>query len=179
MARRIRELRTDRGWSARELAAACADVLGADPASTGAAALASRDVIANIENGRRTTISVEELLVLAAVLDVAPVHLLVPVSADYGLQVGRWGVAAPLARQWVRGQRPLPSQDARNYRTEVPDDEWEQIEERIRARIEDDDGEILVPVTWRPTGGGAGDDEWFAVLDNEHDGAAVRRRDRT
>ena len=64
VAARVQELRRKRGWSAEALAEECADL--------GMPAL-NRSVIANIESGRRTYVSVEELLTLAYALDVAPV----------------------------------------------------------------------------------------------------------
>lgn len=40
----------------------------------------SRSTLADLENGRRTTLTVAELLVIAAALDVAPLRLLVPLD---------------------------------------------------------------------------------------------------
>ena len=41
-----------------------------------------RSVLANLESGRRDTVSVAEVLVLAAALDVAPIELICPVGFD-------------------------------------------------------------------------------------------------
>ena len=57
-----------------------------------------RSVLANLESGRRDTVSVAEVLVLAAALDVAPVELICPVGFDkqMGMLPGR--AVDPLAR---------------------------------------------------------------------------------
>jgi transcriptional regulator with XRE-family HTH domain len=121
VAQRVRELRRKRGWSAENLAQRCAEV--------GAPGL-NRAVIANLECGRRTYVTTDELLTLAYVLDVAPVHLLVPVNLDeavaehhYQLTPDRL-IAVRDARQWIRGRFCPPGSDSRRYFSEVPLDEW-------------------------------------------------------
>lgn len=88
-----------------------------------------RSIVANLENGRRATVSVEEFLALAYVLDVAPVYLLLPVddeTAHYAYTPNRtaevWRV-----REWVRGHPyaaapsiGLGGVDRRGYLSEVP-----------------------------------------------------------
>lgn len=124
VAARIRELRERRGLSARQLAERCAEA-GAD--------WLDRSIIANIESGRRRTITIDEVLVFAHALDVAPIHLFVPVDARPMLVTPKWVVPSPRAREWVRGRYPLPTQDSRVYRTEVPNHEWD-AEEAERQR---------------------------------------------
>lgn len=115
--RRVKELRTTHGWSARELAERCA--------AAGAPHL-DRDVLANIEAGRRRGITVDELLVLAFVLNAPPIHLLVPpTSGDYAI-TPTVTVDTSFARAWVRGEIEAPGQDARRFITAMPDDEFEQ-----------------------------------------------------
>lgn len=46
-----------------------------------------RSVLANLENGRRGSVSVAELLVLAAALDAAPVDLLYPVGLEEQIEM--------------------------------------------------------------------------------------------
>jgi transcriptional regulator with XRE-family HTH domain len=81
VARRVKELRKRRGWSARRLAEVCA--------ATGSPQL-SESVIANIESGRRDEhgrrrrdVTVDEVIGLAAALDMPAIHLL-PVHLDPG-----------------------------------------------------------------------------------------------
>src|SRR2546429_9056210 len=64
----IRQRRTARGMSAEDLAAACAD-LGMP---------IQRSTLADLENGRRASISVAEWLAIAAALDGPPALLLCP-----------------------------------------------------------------------------------------------------
>jgi transcriptional regulator with XRE-family HTH domain len=78
VARRVKELRKRRGWSARRLAEACA--------ATGSPQL-SESVIANIESGRREDgrrrrdVTVDETIAFAKALEVPAIHLL-PVHLD-------------------------------------------------------------------------------------------------
>jgi DNA-binding Xre family transcriptional regulator len=118
---RVRELRARRRLSARELAE-LVQAHGVDM---------DRDVIANFESGRRQSLSVDELVVLALVLDVSPVDLLL--RDDSGLQVGKWTVAPVAAAQWARGERALPSQDV---------DAWQAERSTVRSGP----GRLLTPV---------------------------------
>lgn len=94
----IRQRRKARGMSAEDLAAACADLGMPIPRST----------LADLENGRRASISVAEWLAIAAALDVPPVMLLCPVGTADTAEVLP-GTEAPAFRaaQWVAGEAPL------------------------------------------------------------------------
>jgi transcriptional regulator with XRE-family HTH domain len=94
----IRQRRKARGMSAEDLAAACSDVGMPIPRST----------LADLENGRRASISVAEWLTIAAALDVPPVVLLCPVGTAETAEVLP-GAEAPAYRaaQWVAGEAPL------------------------------------------------------------------------
>lgn len=144
---RVREVRRLRDWTAAQLAERCAD-LGAPEITS--------SVVTDLETGRRdkTTgrrrrnITVDELLVLALALDVAPVHLIAPTypAPGWGRQDGRndpndaqlyavtstQEVPVYRVRSWVRGERPLPGTDARLYFTQIPSHEFDGLlEERI------------------------------------------------
>ena len=126
---RVREVRKRCDWTTAELAEQCA--------SKGMPQLTA-SVLNDIETGRRAvngsrrrTVSVDELLALALVLDVAPVHLLVPIEGDgqepYQItpevQASRANV-----RAWIRGLRlprglPLVG-DQRRFRSEMPEEEF-------------------------------------------------------
>ena len=127
--RRIRELRQKQGMSAQKLADRCAE-LGMPELN--------RPVIANIETGRRPTVSIDEVLVLAYALNVAPIHLFVPVEPGAYMEVAPgFLLDAEKARTWVRGGRPLQNQDERRYDTEKPDEEWkpEPTDEELREQF--------------------------------------------
>jgi transcriptional regulator with XRE-family HTH domain len=94
VAQQIRRFREQRGWSAAFVAARCA-VLGMPTLD--------RSAIANIEIGRRRRIGVDELLVLAAALDVAPMHLLVPLDDRPYVVTPTRVTNAGRVREWVRG----------------------------------------------------------------------------
>lgn len=151
IAKRVRELRTRRGWSAQRLAEYLSQV----------GVPWDRSIVANLENGRRQTISVEEWLALAYVLDVAPINLLVPVRENATFRVvpdplvddqhARDGVVmAPDARQWIDGKQPLPGTDLRVYFSEVPEAEF-----AARFGVPAWQGEFLGPAEDEPEADGA------------------------
>ena len=117
--RQMRELRAARGWSAQRLAN-----------EVSAAGLSwDRSIVANLESGRRRTLSVEEWLVVSRVLGIAPLHLLVPVN-DADMQVTPQDhITAHQARQWIRGGDPLDP---------VDDEHREQIQAWVRHRPPDE-----------------------------------------
>ena len=130
VAARVKQLRRQRGWSATKLAERCAQA--------GAPQLTA-SVLANIETGRpdphgarRRDITVDELLVLAYVLNVAPTHLIsTPNHNDTAVLVTpTTPITDPhLLTRWIRGDQPLPDTDTRAYHaaatqhTPNPDDE--------------------------------------------------------
>lgn len=73
----IRRYRTERGLSGQDLADKCA-LLGMP---------IHRSVLANLENGRRPSVSVAELLVLAAALEVPPLLLVLPVGRQQSIEI--------------------------------------------------------------------------------------------
>jgi transcriptional regulator with XRE-family HTH domain len=120
VAARVRQYRTDRGWSARVLAEKCQQ----------AGLKWERDVVANLESGRRNMVTLDELLILALVLNVPPVLLVTPLGGKDEQQVApdvqakpwdvyRWfvgeiadprgdGFAAPEAMSnWSKAQEPI------------------------------------------------------------------------
>jgi transcriptional regulator with XRE-family HTH domain len=115
VAKRVRELREKRGLTAAQLAE--------QMASVGVAW--DRGVVAKLETGRRANVSVAELLALAYVLDVAPVHLLVPLEDEqpYEVMPGRVEPAG-LVRDWVRGVWYLEGASVRGFFSELPEHEF-------------------------------------------------------
>lgn len=99
IADQIRHWRTRRGWSAQDVANRCRD----------AGHLVSRATLTNLENGRRTSITVSELLAVANALGVPPVLLVCPFGQDDDVELLP-GQAAPvdLAALWLCGT-PAPA----------------------------------------------------------------------
>lgn len=107
----LKRFRKDRGWTATRLAAECTK-LGAPELSSA--------VIANIETGRRDTdgirrreVTVDEMLVLAAALNVSPALFLTHLADDERpvptVEVTPTVSAQPAAlRSWMSGSGPLP-----------------------------------------------------------------------
>jgi transcriptional regulator with XRE-family HTH domain len=127
IAERLRDVRTERGWTAAELAAACARA--GQPKITAA-------VIANIETGRRNPdgsrrrqVSADEMLLFAAVLKIPPADLLADPHADddgppariapgrpllSARQLARWLTSGGTGFSRSRGQSVPPGQVDRN-----------------------------------------------------------------
>lgn len=101
-----------------------------------------RAAISKIETGARG-VSLDEAVLLAVALDVAPVHLLTPRRDDQQVAVTpTTEVPAIAARRWVRGLDPLPGHDDKGYRTEVPQSEWALQGEQLRA-ARDEESRLL------------------------------------
>jgi transcriptional regulator with XRE-family HTH domain len=84
-----------------------------------------RSTLAKLENGNRENVTVGELLALAYVLGVAPVHLLIdPNSEDLYAVTPSCSESSADVRSWVRGFRPLEGMDARLFWAEVPPAEF-------------------------------------------------------
>lgn len=99
----VTALRKKQGWTADELATEC-ERLGMPSLN--------RSVIANIESGRRKYVSIDELCCLAFALDVAPVHLLIPIGdeeVDFYSATPQAMLPIRKARQWVRGEWVPPA----------------------------------------------------------------------
>ncbi len=95
MAARVRTYRLRRNWSARELAERCQ-----------AAGLKwNREIVSNLERGKRNIVSIDELLILAYVLGVPPVMMFIPLGDAPAVRItpdvvtDTWS-----ATKWVRGE---------------------------------------------------------------------------
>ncbi|MFF2075391.1 helix-turn-helix domain-containing protein [Kitasatospora sp. NPDC058162] len=118
VALRVKEARNRRGWTMKQLATACHDA--------GATKLTS-SVLANIETGRRDAngvrrreLSIDEVVALAVVLDISPVHLLgLPDEAEPGTTILLTPEVAvsdgELLVEWFCGQKALPQGDSRQF----------------------------------------------------------------
>lgn len=125
--RRVAELRRKRGLTGAKLA----------ERMTKEGVKWDRSIVANLENGRRSYVTVDELLALAYVLDVLPVHLLVPIEDEalYRLIPGREDRAADV-REWVRGRLPLTGMDTSVMFADVPKVEAERFAALLREHDE-------------------------------------------
>jgi transcriptional regulator with XRE-family HTH domain len=115
VAKRVREVRERRRMTAAQLA----------EQMTRVGVPWKRGVVAKLESGLRGAVSVEELLALAYVLDVAPVHLLVPFEDEQPYQVTPTKVEqVGFVRDWIRGDWYLEGTDMRNFFSELPAHEF-------------------------------------------------------
>jgi transcriptional regulator with XRE-family HTH domain len=110
IARRVKELRKRQGITAQRLG----DLLQEQGLRW------DRFTVANLESGKRQSVTLTEWLALARVLDVSPLHLLVPLGEVEFDILPEETVTASGARAWLRGTDPLPGTDERIFRTEVP-----------------------------------------------------------
>ncbi|MBT2490678.1 helix-turn-helix transcriptional regulator [Streptomyces sp. ISL-96] len=121
VAQEVRRHRQARRLSAQQLADACERLGGNLP----------RTVISNIENGRRGNVTVAEVLILAAALEVPPTALVFPVGYEAEvehlpgktaspLEAADWWNGEPAAEEWaltlLRKHRRLESQIRRLYK---------------------------------------------------------------
>ena len=91
-----------------------------------------RSVVAKVESGRRA-ISLEDVFRYALALDVAPVHLIVPIDSTEPIHLAPNLEAAPHeVRAWIRGFRPM-LQDPRVYFSRVPRSEFRAASEALAA----------------------------------------------
>src|SRR4051794_30544803 len=93
----VRVFRTRRGMSQQDLADRL-NQLGAR---------VDRSVVAKVESGKRA-VSLEDAFRFALALDVAPLHLIVPVDSDDPIHLAPDMEASPgEVRAWIRGQQPM------------------------------------------------------------------------
>ncbi|WAL64466.1 helix-turn-helix transcriptional regulator [Amycolatopsis cynarae] len=99
IAKRVRALRDARGWNAQRLADEMTKV-GVEW---------NRGTVTKLENGRRASVSVAELLALGWVLDVPPLVLLLPDDPDANYPITP-KVSARTERvyRWIVGVTPVP-----------------------------------------------------------------------
>lgn len=133
-AERIKQLRKEREWSAQKL--------GEEMARVGIPW--NRSIVVNIEQGRRSYITVEELVALGRVLGVPPMLLALPfdqlrqIAVLPNASVPTWAAA-----QWFAGHAPFPTtsdqrdeweanQDAFD-RGAVPVELWDQHQGNVKA----------------------------------------------
>jgi transcriptional regulator with XRE-family HTH domain len=119
VARRVRHLRAQLGWSQQDLADRLANLgLPID-----------RSSLARLENENRG-VGVDEAIALAYALNVAPVHLMVDTDDDAEpvAPVPGSEISPREARAWIRGVMPMIFQDPRGYFMNVPRAEFEQYQ---------------------------------------------------
>jgi transcriptional regulator with XRE-family HTH domain len=95
VAREVRRHRQAQGLSAQQLAERCAQI----------GMPIQRSVLANLESGRRTTVTIAEVLVLAHALNVPPGVLMFPVGYNQSVEVlpGTW-IEPYFAVEWLAGR---------------------------------------------------------------------------
>jgi transcriptional regulator with XRE-family HTH domain len=127
----VRRLRRQREWSGEELADRCTE-----------AGLRefSRSVIANAETGRRRFVTVEELLVLAAVLEVSVENLL-RAEDDETVRVGNLDVPGP--RLSLMAANPFTTKDLTTPLRSDPR-RMARVREQIAAVMKEAGGDLAV-----------------------------------
>ncbi|MFD7370423.1 helix-turn-helix domain-containing protein [Streptomyces mirabilis] len=119
VAKRVREVRKRRGLTAQQLADKLSDQ----------GIRWDRYTVNKLESGKRQNLSLAEWLALSVVLNVAPVHLLLPIDADgdlYQVTPERTNDVEH-TRGWIRGHWPLPGANVIQYQGEMPEAEQGRI----------------------------------------------------
>lgn len=98
LAQRVRQLRDTRGLSQSKLAALL-DTYGVS---------LTREQLANLEAGRRQSVTVEQVFALAYALNCSPTDLLTPADSGELMRIGDQEVRAQQVRTWMHGGGPLP-----------------------------------------------------------------------
>jgi transcriptional regulator with XRE-family HTH domain len=96
-----------------------------------------RIVVTKLETGRRASVSVDELLALAKVLDCPLVMLLTTRDDDArAYQITPTTTESMgTVRAWMRGQRPLGDADPGDYFGELPRGEFVSVSVTARAEV--------------------------------------------
>jgi transcriptional regulator with XRE-family HTH domain len=116
IAQQVRKVRLERGISVQRLADICTDEYGVPM---------KRSVLANFEGGRRPALSLVELIVIARILEVPPVHLLFPVGLQETTEVLPDKVVDTWAAlKWFTGESP-----------QLPDDQPSDTVESAAAPV--------------------------------------------
>jgi transcriptional regulator with XRE-family HTH domain len=125
IAERVRKLREDRGMNVRELAARCK---AAGMPGLTAQVLYKLEAQRTNPNRPPRPVTVDELLVLAFALDIAPVHLIAGLDDGTPLPVSpEWTVNPAGARNWIRGFVPLSGGDRKRYEANIPASERDTV----------------------------------------------------
>ncbi|MFJ4617384.1 helix-turn-helix domain-containing protein [Streptomyces sp. NPDC088812] len=124
IAQEVRRHRLARGLSAQQLSDTCAKLGAQIP----------RTVISNIENGRRTNVSVAEVCVLATALRVPPVALIAPAGyVDEVEYLPGKSIDPVRVINWFSGETQI---DERSTLDSMPDAEWALTIARDHRRLE-------------------------------------------
>ncbi|MEU1216107.1 helix-turn-helix transcriptional regulator [Streptomyces sp. NPDC005790] len=117
VAKRVREARKRRGLTAEQVAERLVEQ----------GVPWTRSTVAKLENGNRQELTLTEWLALAVVLNVGPVHLLLPIEESVGEEAYRVTPQRtnPVdhTRGWIRGHWPLPGSNAIEHQGEMPEAE--------------------------------------------------------
>ncbi|MBU8859652.1 MULTISPECIES: helix-turn-helix transcriptional regulator [unclassified Micromonospora] len=127
IATQIRNWRNVRGLSAQQLSERCASIGYPIP----------RNIIANIETGRRGSITVPEVIIIAMALNVPPILLIYPVGKELAVRTSpRQDCGTFYAARWFMGDtRPTPDMAG----LDEPDDyksavlEWESARDIVQT----------------------------------------------
>jgi transcriptional regulator with XRE-family HTH domain len=125
-ARRLREARDERVWTQQDLSDAL-DALGAPM---------DRTTIAKLEKQQRE-VRLDELIAIAAALDVAVLHLILPIEGDDAVRLApSLETGVERARDWAGGRHPLNADNARFYYYQSPRDSELDAENRSHEHLQ-------------------------------------------
>src|SRR4051794_9042134 len=136
VAEAVRAIRRRRGWTQEELVRRLIERRDPEGNPVESEMQIQTGTLAKLEAGARAkgkkSISIDEVLALAAALEVSPVDLVAPEAVDYVI-VGGWAAPRTTLRDWLLARSALPIQDVDAFQEEH---RWiaEMDQRRIDAR---------------------------------------------
>lgn len=148
VARNVRDLRNARGWSARELSERC----------TAAGTSIERSVLANLENGRRASVTVDELDTLATVFGVLTHELLAEPKPRKPVNVGTGMPETSHLEAFGESLRDAFGVMPYHVGSSIQGKTWRDVD--VRIMLDDDRFGALFPGygTWRQR------DAWWSLV---------------
>jgi hypothetical protein len=99
--------------------------------------LVPRSVIYDVISGKRHRVGLDEVLAICSAIDVAPVYMFLP-PEDVGLvRIGRHGLRASRAREWICGRNPFPHRHGRG------EEGWERWDRYLIREVPAKDRRII------------------------------------
>lgn len=115
-----------------------------------------------------------DVMAFALALDVAPIHLFIPLEDDASIRLTeRTETSAAVARMWMRGEVHLQPQDPRYFTSEVPRSEWER-EERYQQPAPRAADRLRVLLAWLHTDDIAAEERQQLLSDIEEEAKRVQ-----
>lgn len=134
--RQVQETRKRKGWTQEQLADAISK-LGWPIDQEKVSRIEPPRHTKGSKNKARKSVSLEEVLVFAAALEVSPVQLIVPGGSGARMKLFNGGKTfdASAVRGWLYNLEPLPGMDDRFFQESISEDEYNAREEEYATAM--------------------------------------------